>query len=93
MQTFVGTVSEDWLRTLHARLVRELLAVIEQSNEEREELPEDLQCNVATIEAPVEYEIDGINHIQVDLRHGLDFTAGVKAMLRLDPDYLMRGNL
>ncbi|MFP4609620.1 MAG: GspE/PulE family protein [Thiohalophilus sp.] len=51
------------------------------------------QRNVVTIEDPVEYEIDGINHIQVDLRHGLDFAAGVKAMLRLDPDYLMLGEI
>ncbi|TDY00544.1 GspE/PulE family protein [Thiohalophilus thiocyanatoxydans] len=51
------------------------------------------QRNVVTIEDPVEYEIDGINHIQVDLRHGLDFASGVKAMLRLDPDYLMLGEI
>lgn len=49
--------------------------------------------NVVTIEDPVEYEIDGINHIQVDQRHGLDFSEGVKAMLRLDPDYLMLGEI
>ncbi|MGE0080977.1 MAG: GspE/PulE family protein [Thiohalomonadaceae bacterium] len=49
--------------------------------------------NVVTIEDPVEYEINGINQMQVDTRHGLDFAAGTKAMLRLDPDYLMLGEI
>ena len=49
--------------------------------------------NVVTIEDPVEYEIKGINHIQVDAVHGLGFVDGVKAMLRLDPDYLMVGEI
>jgi general secretion pathway protein E len=49
--------------------------------------------NVVTIEDPVEYEIEGINHIQVDAQHGLGFVEGMKAMLRLDPDYLMLGEI
>lgn len=52
-----------------------------------------LDKHVLTIEDPVEYEIDGINQIQVDRQHGLDFAAGLKAMLRLDPDHLMVGEL
>ncbi len=49
--------------------------------------------NVITIEDPVEYEIEGINHIQVDTQHGMGFAEGMKAMLRLDPDYLMLGEI
>lgn len=49
--------------------------------------------NIMTIEDPVEYQVDGINHIQVDHTHGLGFSEGVKAMLRLDPDYLMVGEI
>jgi len=49
--------------------------------------------NVVTIEDPVEYEIEGINHMQVDATHGLGFPEGMKAMLRLDPDYLMLGEI
>ncbi|MEZ5328535.1 MAG: GspE/PulE family protein [Verrucomicrobiales bacterium] len=49
--------------------------------------------HVLTIEDPVEYEIDGINQIQVDREHGLDFASGLKSMLRLDPDYMMVGEL
>jgi len=49
--------------------------------------------HIVTIEDPVEYEIDGINQIQVDQRHGLDFTEGVRTILRLDPDHAMVGEL
>jgi len=49
--------------------------------------------NVVTIEDPVEYEVDGINHMQVDSRHGFGFPEGVKAMLHLDPDYMMLGEI
>ena len=48
---------------------------------------------VVTIEEPVEYQIDGVTQIQVDRRHNLDFATGLRAMLRLDPDYLMVGEL
>ncbi|MEJ1472261.1 MAG: GspE/PulE family protein [Candidatus Sedimenticola sp. (ex Thyasira tokunagai)] len=51
------------------------------------------EINVVTIEDPVEYEIDGINHMQVDQQHGLDFASGLQAILRLDPDYLMLGEI
>ena len=49
--------------------------------------------HVVTIEDPVEYEIDGINQIEVDERHQLDFAEGVRTSLRLDPDCLMIGEL
>jgi general secretion pathway protein E len=49
--------------------------------------------NVMTIEDPVEYEIEGINHIQLDTRHGMTFNEAIKSMLRLDPDYLMVGEI
>ena len=48
---------------------------------------------VVAIENPVEYPIDGISQIQVDTFHGLTFAAGLKAMLRLDPDYLVVGEM
>jgi type II secretory ATPase GspE/PulE/Tfp pilus assembly ATPase PilB-like protein len=49
--------------------------------------------SVITIEDPAEYQVDGINHIQVDKFHGMTFVEGVKAMLRLDPDFLMLGEI
>jgi general secretion pathway protein E len=48
---------------------------------------------IMTIEDPVEYQIDGITQIQVDERHGLNFATGLRTMLRLDPDYLMLGEI
>jgi general secretion pathway protein E len=49
--------------------------------------------SVVTIEDPVEYQIDGVTQIQVDGRHGLDFDGGLRTMLRLDPDYLLLGEI
>lgn len=49
--------------------------------------------SVITVEDPVEYQVDGINHIQIDKLHGMTFVEGVKAMLRLDPDFLMLGEI
>jgi len=51
------------------------------------------QWSIATIEDPVEYQIDGITQIQVDKRHGLTFAGGLRTMLRLDPDFLMVGEV
>lgn len=51
------------------------------------------EAQVVTLEHPVEYEIPGINQISVNLKQGLDFATGAKGMLRLDPDYLVIGEL
>jgi general secretion pathway protein E len=48
---------------------------------------------VVTIEDPVEYQIDGVAQMQVDERHGLTFAEGLRAMLRLDADYLLLGEI
>jgi len=48
---------------------------------------------IVTIEDPVEYQIDGISQMQVDPQRGFNFAEGLKAMLRLDPDYLMLGEI
>lgn len=56
------------------------------------ELVEDSR-HVVTVEDPVEYEIDGINQIEVDEKHQLDFEEGVRTSLRLDPDCLMVGEI
>lgn len=49
--------------------------------------------NVVSIEDPVEYQVYGINQMQVDMKHGLGFSEGIKAMLRMDPDYVMLGKI
>ncbi|RTR05309.1 GspE/PulE family protein [Halomonas nitroreducens] len=48
---------------------------------------------VVTLEDPVEYELPGINQVQVDAGSGLDFASGTRSMLRLDPDYVLIGEL
>ncbi|AMD00342.1 Putative type II secretion system protein E [Halomonas chromatireducens] len=49
--------------------------------------------HVVTLEDPVEYEIPGINQIQVDSHSGLDFVSGTRSVLRLDPDYVLIGEV
>ncbi len=49
--------------------------------------------NIITIEDPVEYQMDGINQIQVNLRAGLTFAQGLRSMLRADPDVIMVGEI
>ena len=49
--------------------------------------------NIITIEDPVEYQLPGINQIQVNLRAGLTFASGLRSMLRADPDVIMVGEI
>jgi len=49
--------------------------------------------NVITIEDPVEYRFKNINQIQVNPRAGLDFSTGLRAILRLDPDIILIGEI
>lgn len=48
---------------------------------------------IVSIEDPVEYQIDGITQIKVDELHHVDFAEAVKSVLRLDPDFLMLGEI
>ena len=49
--------------------------------------------NIITIEDPVEYQLEGINQIQVNLKAGLGFPQGLRSMLRADPDIIMVGEI
>ncbi|MBS1707155.1 MAG: type II/IV secretion system protein [Armatimonadetes bacterium] len=49
--------------------------------------------NIITIEDPVEYELDNINQCSVNVRAGMTFAAGLRAMLRQDPDVIMVGEM
>ncbi|HET7508897.1 MAG TPA: ATPase, T2SS/T4P/T4SS family [Solirubrobacterales bacterium] len=48
---------------------------------------------IITIEDPVEYQIDGINQMNVNRKAGLDFATGLRSMLRADPDIVMVGEI
>jgi|SRR3989344_4807243 len=49
--------------------------------------------NIATIEDPVEYEIEGINQIQVNPKTNLTFAEGLRSILRQDPDIIYVGEI
>ena len=49
--------------------------------------------NIITIEDPVEYQIEGITQVQVNLKAGLTFASGLRSMMRADPDILMVGEI
>ncbi|MDP8230207.1 MAG: ATPase, T2SS/T4P/T4SS family [Candidatus Gorgyraea atricola] len=48
---------------------------------------------VITIEDPVEYQLDGINQVQVHPQIGLTFAGGLRSMLRQAPDIIMVGEI
>ncbi|MCC6486828.1 MAG: type II/IV secretion system protein [Candidatus Hydrogenedentes bacterium] len=48
---------------------------------------------IITIEDPVEYQIKGINHIQVVEKAGLTFARGLRSILRHDPDVVLVGEI
>ncbi|MCD9046065.1 type II secretion system ATPase GspE [Luteimonas sp. MHLX1A] len=49
--------------------------------------------NILTVEDPVEYAVDGIGQTQVNARVGMSFAAGLRAILRQDPDVVMIGEI
>lgn len=49
--------------------------------------------NIVTVEDPVEYMIDGVNQINVNTKAGLTFAAGLRSILRQDPDIIMIGEI
>jgi type IV pilus assembly protein PilB len=48
---------------------------------------------IVTVEDPVEYELDGVKQMQVNPKTGLTFAAGLRALLRADPDIVMVGEI
>ncbi len=53
----------------------------------------DASKNIITIEDPIEYQLRGITQIQVNTKIGLTFGAGLRSMLRHDPDIMMVGEI
>ena len=62
-----------------------LYAALRQLNGEAEKL--------ITVEDPVEYEMGGINQVQVNVRAGLTFSGALRSILRQDPDVLLIGEI
>ena len=51
------------------------------------------EVKAITIEDPVEYHVDGVNQIQIKPQVGLTFAAGLRSILRHDPDTIMIGEI
>lgn len=49
--------------------------------------------SIVTLEDPVECSLDGITQIEVNEKRGLTFSDAIRAMLRIDPDYLLIGEV
>jgi len=51
------------------------------------------KVNIITLEDPIEYEISGVNQVQVNPQAGLTFASGLRSFLRQDPDIIMVGEV
>ncbi len=51
------------------------------------------ESNIVTLEDPIEYQIDGISQTQINTKKGLTFAAGLRSVLRQDPDVIMVGEI
>ncbi|KKQ38760.1 MAG: General secretory pathway protein E [Candidatus Roizmanbacteria bacterium GW2011_GWA2_37_7] len=49
--------------------------------------------NIVTLEDPVEYQIEGINQVQINSKAGLTFATGLKSFLRQDPNIILVGEI
>lgn len=49
--------------------------------------------NIVTLEDPVEYQIEGINQVQINNQAGLTFSTGLKSFLRQDPNIILVGEI
>lgn len=49
--------------------------------------------NITTIEDPIEYQVDGINQVQVNAKAGVTFAIGLRSILRQDPNIIMIGEI
>lgn len=51
------------------------------------------EVNISTVEDPVEYKIPGVNQTQVNVKTGMTFANGLRALLRQDPNVIMVGEI
>ena len=51
------------------------------------------EVNIVTLEDPVEYNIEGVNQVQINEKTGMTFASGLRAILRQDPDIIAVGEI
>ncbi len=49
--------------------------------------------NIMTVEDPIEYQLEGVNQIQVNRQADITFSVGLRAIMRLDPDVILVGEI
>ena len=49
--------------------------------------------NIVTVEDPVEYQVPGINQVQINVKAGMTFASGLRSILRQDPDVILVGEM
>ena len=53
----------------------------------------DVTKNIVTVEDPIEYQLEGINQVQVNPKAGLTFASGLRSILRQDPNVILVGEI
>ena len=51
------------------------------------------EVNIVTVEDPIEYDISGVNQVQINPKAGITFASGLRSILRQDPDIVMVGEI
>jgi len=49
--------------------------------------------NIITVEDPIEYQLDGVNQVQINAKAGVTFAAGLRSILRQDPNIILVGEI
>jgi type IV pilus assembly protein PilB len=49
--------------------------------------------NIITVEDPIEYQLDGVNQVQINPKAGITFAAGLRSILRQDPNVILVGEI
>jgi type IV pilus assembly protein PilB len=49
--------------------------------------------NIITVEDPIEYQIEGVNQVQINTKAGITFAAGLRSILRQDPNVILVGEI
>ncbi len=62
-----------------------MTAIVSRLNQE--------EVNLVTLEDPVEYNIDGVNQVQINEKTGMTFASGLRSILRQDPDVISVGEI
>jgi type IV pilus assembly protein PilB len=53
----------------------------------------DVTKNIVTVEDPIEYQLEGINQVQINPKAGLTFASGLRSILRQDPNVILVGEI